>query len=313
MGGNPGPRVPSGALGPRGPGGAKQGPRPSQSVPHPTAPLPSPSSQSPGVGPILWQRQGLCLKAGPPGSKASRPAATLAGQTAFPGGSASRAPPRPFTRTAISAAERHPHWGPHDPALISPLEPKRPRSDQGGRLGALGAGPRGQSSLRAGLHRPGGQGLSRGHMGRSPLGCSQTAPAFALPWGKRGAMVGIPTLWTLLATQEHPVFSKPPPGDPESCRRAGGPAEAAGGGGTGLSRREGPGGRGNSPRWDGSPGPPPTCCRFHVNISAFRTSNLSGMIGQIRLHREHSSNKVSAGTSAKKTSKLLSLSMVTVG
>lgn len=100
---------------------------------------------------------------------------------------------------------------------------------------------------QGGATPPGGPGPLQGAHGQVPTGMLSDAPAFALPWGKRGAMVGIPTLWTLLATQEHPVFSKPPPGDPESHRRAGGPAEAAGGGGTGLSRREGPGAEGSPP------------------------------------------------------------------
>lgn len=240
VGGNPGPRVPSGAWAPGdqvGPSRVPALPRASL-IPQPRCPARPPKALEWGpsyveTGPLLKGRS-TGSKAAEASSHAGRPD-RLSWRLSLPGttkavlsGSPSRAPPRLSWRLTLtgttkavlaaqphghhqgrlparpsSAAERHPHWGLHDPALISPLEPKRPRSDQGGRLGALGARPKGRAHSGAGLHCPGGQGLSRVHMGRSPLGCSQTAPAFA-SMGQRGAMVGIPTL---LDSPSHPGAS----------------------------------------------------------------------------------------------------------
>lgn len=97
------------------------------------------------------------------------------GQTAFPGGSPSRAPPRPFTHTAISAAERHLHWGPRDPALISPLEPERPRRAQG-----QGRESRAHSGR---LHCPGAR-ASQGAHGQVPTGMLSDGASICPPMGQ---------------------------------------------------------------------------------------------------------------------------------
>lgn len=111
---------------------------------------------------------------------------------------------------------------------------------------------------------------------------------------------------SILSSPNHPLETQSPAGEQVAQLRL---QEV---GGQGCPTKKGRGQR-ELPQGDSSPAPPPSCRRFHVNISAFRTSNLSRMTGQIWLHREHSSNKVSSGTSAKKTSKLLSPHAVTVG
>ena len=94
-------------------------------------------------------------------------------------------PPRPFTRTAISAAERRLHWGPRDPALISPLEPERPTDDQGRHLGDLRGRAGGRSSLRAGLHCLGaeGPGPLQGPHGQVPTGMLSDCASICPPMG----------------------------------------------------------------------------------------------------------------------------------
>lgn len=84
-----------------------------------------------------------------------------------------------------------------------------------------------------------------------------------------------------------------------------------GAGGAGLPHGRGGVGRGNAPTWDSSLDLHLTCCRSDVDINACSTLNLREMTDQIWLHREHSLNEVSAGVSAKKTSKLSSPDAVT--
>lgn len=104
-----------------------------------------------------------------------------------------------------------------------------------------------------------------------------------------------------------PSISKTPPGDPESCRRAVGRADAAGGRGRRAAPRQGRGGQRERPHV----GQHLTCCRCDVDISACRTLNLREMTDQTWLHGEHSLNEVAAGVSAKKTSRLSSPDAVT--
>ena len=121
-----------------------------------------------------------------------------------------------------------------DPALISPLKPERPWGDQSGHLGDPGGRPRGQSSLRARLHCPTGPGPLQGPWEHGPhwgaFRGRQCLPSNGTAGGGRDVWEPPPTRLSCRPASIHrPTISKPPPGDSESCRRAGSRADATGG------------------------------------------------------------------------------------
>lgn len=147
------------------------------------------------------------------------------------------------------------------PALSSPLKPERPRGDQSGHLGDPGGRAERAELAQGQAAMPHGVRACPGSMGaRLPLGCFQRAPTFALRWhggwgkGRGGNTRPLdspagPQASTVPPSPKHPL------GDPESCRRAVGRADAAGGRGRRAAPRQGWGGQRERPHVGQQPRP----------------------------------------------------------
>ena len=186
-----------------------------------------------------------------------------------------------------------------------------------GTWGTQEAGREGRARSGPGCTAPRGQGLSRVHGSTAPTGVLSEGVNVCPPMARRvgGGTCGNPhppdspagpQASTVPPSPKHPLEIQSPAGEQAA------ELMPQGAGGTGLSHGRGGVGRGNALTWGRSLDLHLTCCRFDVNISACSTLNLGEMIDQIWLHGEHSLNKVSAGVSAKKTSKLLSPDAVTI-